>query len=455
MNQKFTSFKIKRVWLNQKTSILISTIIAFLFINLLSVEAQPLRRLQPKGKYGKPNIILFVADNFTFRDVEIVKKSAHDFPNLSKFITNSITFTQFYNSDFDPQNIISSYLFGIHPGLENTRDEKSEKIIGKSPTLATILKNSGYWTGAIGNWRIGKDQLYLPNNQGFDQWFGYLTDDEATNAYPSYLWRNDKKWQPIINHANIDEQSAQHWFVITTTNFLRIYREYPFFLYLPSILPGKTPVSSQTQLFKNKEITDEIIKSRQKNLKSLDSYIGNIFNYLEEFRISDKTVIIFTSLVKEGLNSDTQNEKKQQFKDVVQSIEQTFHVPLFVLWEGTIKINTVNHSLLSSYDLFSTIADLADSNAGTNNFKYSIANILINNTNAATPEFILWKINNSEFKWIIKTENYFAGLSEETKRWHFQYIDNIKVTKDEIEKQALDFLIKSTNHYPRIKVKLK
>ena len=50
--------------------------------------------------------------------------------------------------------------------------------------LAELLSGAGYATGAFGKWHLGSAQERLPNNQGFDEWYGIpRTTDES--MFPS------------------------------------------------------------------------------------------------------------------------------------------------------------------------------------------------------------------------------------------------------------------------------
>jgi arylsulfatase A-like enzyme len=47
-------------------------------------------------------------------------------------------------------------------------------------TIAELLSASGYATALYGKWHLGEDQGRMPNDKGFDEWWGALnTWDEA------------------------------------------------------------------------------------------------------------------------------------------------------------------------------------------------------------------------------------------------------------------------------------
>ena len=70
-------------------------------------------------------------------------------------------------------------------------------------TLAEIMKAAGYATACYGKWGLGEPKPSLaregvPNEQGFDDFFGYLNHTHAHNYYPEFLWKN-KERVPLRN----------------------------------------------------------------------------------------------------------------------------------------------------------------------------------------------------------------------------------------------------------------
>jgi arylsulfatase A-like enzyme len=177
----------------RKISFRLLILLAFCSIVCGSAVAQPLRRLQDKGAYGKPNIILFVTDNFYSNDVELVLSNRSNFPNLNKLITNGIYYSHFYSVDTDSKQCRACLLTGIHP--INKPLLESSILNPEFRTIADILKECGYRSGILGKWGLGGKPI------GFNEWFGYLTDEEAQKQYPQFLWRNDKKWELPANQS--------------------------------------------------------------------------------------------------------------------------------------------------------------------------------------------------------------------------------------------------------------
>ena len=62
-------------------------------------------------------------------------------------------------------------------------------------TIGEALSDAGYATGYYGKWHLGSHDGRLPNDQGFDEWFGIpRTTDEA-------LWPSAPGWSPDIMPA--------------------------------------------------------------------------------------------------------------------------------------------------------------------------------------------------------------------------------------------------------------
>ena len=74
------------------------------------------------------------------------------------------------------------------------------KLEGQRPmpdsivTVAKFLQTNGYKTGMVGKWGLGTPNTEsIPNNKGFDFFYGYNCQRQAHTLYPSHLWRNKEK----------------------------------------------------------------------------------------------------------------------------------------------------------------------------------------------------------------------------------------------------------------------
>lgn len=82
----------------------------------------------------------------------------------------------------------------------------------------------------------------------------------------------------------------------------------------------------------------------------VDDWIGKILDKLDELKLTDNTLIIFTSDHGEMLGAHGLREKNV-------FLEESSHIPLFIRFPGKIKSKTVVNSYVTNVDLFPTIMD--------------------------------------------------------------------------------------------------
>ena len=89
-------------------------------------------------------------------------------------------------------------------------------------TIAEVLKENGYVTGAMGKWGLGfPGSEGEPNKQGFDYFYGYNCQRHAHNHYPRYLWKNQEHDSLEGNDRTLyGAQYSQDLFVREAKNFI-------------------------------------------------------------------------------------------------------------------------------------------------------------------------------------------------------------------------------------------
>ena len=92
-----------------------------------------------------------------------------------------------------------------NPFLEGQRPLPDSTV-----TIAEVLKSADYATGMVGKWGLGAPTTEgVPNNQGFDFFYGYNCQRQAHTLYPMHLWRNDERHildnKNVAPHSNLDE----------------------------------------------------------------------------------------------------------------------------------------------------------------------------------------------------------------------------------------------------------
>ena len=148
----------------------------------------------------------------------------------------------------------ASLLLGVHQGHANVRDNQFDKALEENHTLATMLKQAGYTTVAIGKWGLqGKPDPQPPvwpahpHNRGFDDYFGYIRHVDGHEHYPKEgvyrgkkeVWDNRTEVSAVLDKCyttDLFTARAKKWVV----EHHSARPAQPFFMYLAFDTPHAT-----------------------------------------------------------------------------------------------------------------------------------------------------------------------------------------------------------------------
>ena len=156
-----------------------NSLLKFLFIGLLIVPTSFACKKQASEKTNnqqKPNIVFILADDLGYGDLSCFGQQHFQTPNLDKMAAGGMRFTQHYSGTTVCAPSRSSLMTGQHTGHTPIRGNKEWQPEGQWPmkaeavTVAELLKQAGYTTGAFGKWGLGfVGTEGDPNQQGFDE----------------------------------------------------------------------------------------------------------------------------------------------------------------------------------------------------------------------------------------------------------------------------------------------
>ena len=149
----------------------------------------------------KPTIIFILADDLGYGDLGCYGQKLIKTPRLDRLAADGMQFTQFYaGSTVYAPSLLQIDDRSRHRALPRPREFWSEETPAAQMlepgdvTVAEVLKGAGYMTGLVGKWGLGMPgDDGLPNKQGFDYFYGFLSQVHAHNHYPDYLWRNSRR----------------------------------------------------------------------------------------------------------------------------------------------------------------------------------------------------------------------------------------------------------------------
>ena len=319
-----------------------------------------------------PNIVLILADDLGWADLSCYGPSLWQTPNLDRLAQQGIRFTQAYAASCVCSPTRAALMTGRHPArlhlttfLPGRKDFPDQKLLQptirqqlppEEITLAEVLKKRGYVCGHFGKWHLGEGPTVNPAAQGFDVYKG------SAGRYfnfkgPNLVARSEKDYLT----DRLTEEAER---------FLEDNRSRPFFLYLPHFAVH-IPLQAKEELLalyqkKAESAPPDLLRKNPYYaavLHSLDESVGRILKKLDELKLTENTVVVFTSdngglSVKEGLNTPaTSNTPLRAGKGHL--YEGGIRVPLLVRWPGVVKPGRVSSTPVRSEDLFITLAEIA------------------------------------------------------------------------------------------------
>lgn len=322
---------------------------------------------------SKPNIIFILADDLGYTDLGCYGSKYHETPNLDRLAAQGIRFTDGHTTAANCQPSRAALLSGQYGprtgvytvgGIDRfnwqSRPLRPVDNVTKLPlekvTIAETLRKAGYATAMFGKWHLGNDAAYHPGKRGFDEaiessgaHFNFTTDPQVEVPKDAYL-------------ADFLTDKA--------TDFIRRHKDKPFFLYLPHY-GVHSPYQAKKELvdkFKAKApVGGHHNPTYAAMLYSVDESVGRIMALLDELKLADNTLIIFSSdnggvggYQREGIKKEasvTDNAPLRGGKGMF--YEGGHRVPYLFRWPGKIAAGKTCDALIIGVDLYPTLLDVA------------------------------------------------------------------------------------------------
>ncbi|MDX2197223.1 MAG: arylsulfatase [Cytophagales bacterium] len=358
---------------------------------------------------NKPNIIIILADDLGYGDIEPYGQQTIKTPNLSKISKEGIKFTQAYCGNTVCAPSRCALMTGKHMGHAYIRanDPKSAAPSGAGialrhtdTTLATILKKAGYTTGMFGKWGLGvQNSTGSPEMHGWDYFYGFLNQAHAHHYHTDSLW---KLQQGKITVERISKNEYTQDIIHTQAQkFIAENKKNPFFLYYTTQLPHaelaipdkymKTYLDKNGKsIFTETPYTGKGSYGRQDQpraafaamVSKLDTDIGSIIAQLQDLQIDNNTIIFFAS--DNGAHSEGGHDP-EYFKSTGNLrgykrdlYEGGIRTP-FIVWSPRyISKPAECKSIIAFWDMLPTIAELADISQIPRNDGKSFVNLIKN-----------------------------------------------------------------------------
>jgi len=322
----------------------------------------------------KPNIIFIIADDLGYGDLGCYGQRQILTPMIDKLAEEGTRFTQVYAGSTVCAPSRCCLMTGLHNGHGRIRDNIPHGIFLQPDdvTMAEVLKQAGYQTGAIGKWSLGNPGSWgVANYQGFDYFYGHLNQDQAHFYYPDYLWENDKVVLLRGNRGGKKGEYTDDLFTSKALSFIETNSRRPFFLYLAYTIPHWSDYdknSPESQIVpSDAPYTDRDWPQVEKNYAAmvtrLDTDVGRIMSLLKKLGIDQNTIVFFTS--DNGPSAERVHDveffnSNGPLRGVKRDLyEGGIRVPMVVRWPGQVPPGRTSDQVWAFWDVMPTLAELA------------------------------------------------------------------------------------------------
>lgn len=322
-----------------------------------------------------PNIILFLIDDLGWKDLGCQGSSYYQTPNIDALARQGARFTNAYSACAVCSPTRAAVLTGKYPArlmltdwLPSGRwDPKSKLLSGRflralpveELTLAEALRSHGYRTASIGKWHLGSEPFSLPEHHGFDVNIG----GNAHGAPGDFFYPYQGDWlipgtQLRANWKVLPDGKQDEYLTDRLTQeavrFITQNKANPFFLYFPHY-GVHTPLQAKPEVIAKYQAIPE---SQRQGLpeyaamvESIDESVGRVVKTLETLKLTDNTIIIFTS-DNGGFWKATNQAPLRANKGSY--YEGGIRVPLIIKWPDRAKAGLVVDEPVISNDLYPT-----------------------------------------------------------------------------------------------------
>jgi arylsulfatase A-like enzyme len=300
----------------------------------------------------RPNVVFILADDLGVNDLGCYGRKEHHTPGLDGLAKHGARFTCAYAACPVCSPTRAAIMTGKNPArlhlttfLPGRGDAPSQKLLHPKIrqnlplgelTIAESLKAVGYATACIGKWHLG-GRDFTPDKQGFD--FVHVGKPNTT---------------PTADEGGKGETDLTQ----KAVEFITANRDRPFFLYLCHNTPH-IPLGASTGLID--KYKDTYHPKYAAMMDRLDHSVGTVLNTLDELKVAQRTLVIFTSdngglHVPEGRDPPpTHNTPFRAGKGFL--YEGGIRVPLLVRWPGTLAPGRIIHTPVISMDWTPTILE--------------------------------------------------------------------------------------------------
>ncbi|EMI26896.1 MULTISPECIES: sulfatase family protein [Rhodopirellula] len=328
---------------------------------------------------GRPNIILLLADDLGYGDLSCFGSPAVKTPHLDRLASEGLKCDRFYAGSAVCSPTRASVLTGRYPlrfGITKHFNDRNGWLPESATTVAELLSDAGYNTAHVGKWHLGG--LHVdetgkrltnqpgPRQHGFDFYQTQIEqqplrgkmgrDKTLFRKGGTVLLRNDQQISEDDPYYPKHFTDANGDFAVEMIEKLS-NEDAPFFINMWWLVPHKPYEPAPEPHWSDTAaagISDDQHRFRSM-VQHMDAKVGEILQKLDELKIADNTLVLFTSdngAAFEGFIHDLKGGKTDLHDGGIR-------VPMIVRWPATIPPGQTSQAFGHTNDLLPSFCDAA------------------------------------------------------------------------------------------------
>ncbi|WP_203290697.1 sulfatase [Maricaulis parjimensis] len=321
------------------------------------------------GPQSPPNIVFIMADDLGYADLSCFGRRDYETPRIDSLAAEGVRLTSAYSnspvcSATRTALMSGQYQYRLPVGLEEPLATRNVGFPSGHVSLPSILQAAGYQTALVGKWHLGRLPDYSPLTSGYDHFWGYRNGgvdyfSHTMGGRPD-LWDGDV---PVEETGYLTDLLGQQA-INQVEAFARNGR--PFMLSLhfsaphwPWEGPGDTAESDRLSANPNPlgllHFDGGTLATYAEMVTRLDHQVGRLLDTLDRLRLSDNTIVVFTSDNGGERFSDTWPFSGRK----TELLEGGIRVPTLMRWPGRTTSGAEINAPVMSMDWLPTLAAAA------------------------------------------------------------------------------------------------
>ncbi len=320
---------------------------------------------------SKPNVLFILADNLGYGELGCYGGGATrgaPTPMIDRLASEGLRLT---NMNTEPQCTPSrsAILTGRHAIRSGTHSVPfggvADGLTQWEVTLPESLSAVGYATALYGKWHLGSNDGRLPNDQGFDEWYGIprTTDEALWLGAPGYSasvmppehlmeGRRGEKSRALKVYDQNERRLIDAEITRRTVDFMerqtRIRR--PFYIYAAITQPHIPTLPNPAFVGKtgNGDWADM--------LAEMDFNVGTMLDAVDRLGIRDNTIVVFMSDNGPEFTKPYDGWPGPWRGQYFTAWEGGIRAPFMIRWPGKVPAGRVSDEIVHEVDLFTTLA---------------------------------------------------------------------------------------------------